>query len=149
MSVTDKQIELLYSKNNTEAYEALKELQNMSSESDEVYAHLDEFISMLNSDNSYLRSRGLTLIAANVKWDHGKKIDSIIDSYLQHITDVKPITSRLCIKTLPELAESKPELKNKIISALQNADLSEYKDSMRPLIRSDIETVLEKLTKNL
>ena len=149
MSVTDKQIELLYSKNNTEAYEALKELQKMSSESDEVYAHLDEFISMLNSDNSYLRSRGLTLIAANVKWDHGKKIDSIIDSYLQHITDVKPITSRLCIKTLPELAESKPELKNKIISALQNADLSEYKDSMRPLIRSDIETVLEKLTKNL
>ena len=149
MSVADKQIELLYSKNNTEAYEALKELQKMSSESDEVYAHLDEFISMLNSDNSYLRSRGMMLIAANAKWDHGKKIDTIIDSSLQHITDIKPVTARLCIKTLPELAASKPEWKNKIISALQNADLSEYKDSMRPLIRSDIETVLEKRTKNL
>ena len=145
MSGIEKQIALLYSKNSNKAYEALKELQKMSFQSNEVYAHLDEFISMLDSENSYLRSRGLTLISANAKWDCNNKINAVIDSYLQHITDAKPITARCCIKSLSELAEHKPELKNKIISALQNADLSAYKDSMQPLIRRDIDEVLADL----
>lgn len=54
MSGIEKQIKLLYSKDRNEAYEALKELQKISFESDKVYAHLDEFISMLDSENSYL-----------------------------------------------------------------------------------------------
>lgn len=145
MSGIEKQIALLYSKNSNEAYEALKELQKLSAQSDDVYAHLDEFISMLDSENSYLRSRGLTLISANAKWDCNNKINAVIDNYLQHITDAKPITARCCIKSLRELAEHKPELKSKIISALQNADLSAYKDSMQPLICRDIEEVLADL----
>ena len=145
MSGIEKQIKLLYSKDSNEAYEALKELQKISFESDKVYAHLDEFISMLDSENSYLRSRGLTLIAFNAKWDCAKKIDAVIDNYLQHITDANPITARCCIKTLRELAKYKPELKTKIIHALQTADLSAYKDSMQPLIRRDIEEVLAEL----
>lgn len=145
MSDLEKQIELLYSKDSNEAYEALKELQKISFESDEVYAYLDQFISMLDSENSYLRSRGLMLISANAKWDCDKKINAVIDSYLQHITDVKPVTARCCIKTLRELAEHKPELKSKIISALHNADVSNYKESMQPLIRRDINEVLADL----
>lgn len=143
MSGIEKQIALLYSKNNNEAYDALKELQKLSLQSNEVYAHLDEFISMLDSENSYLRSRGLTLISANAKWDYNNKIN--IDSYLQYITDAKPITARCCIKSLRELIEYKPELKSKIISALQNADSSVYKESMQPLIRRDIDEVLADL----
>lgn len=98
---------------------------------------------MLDSENSYLRSRGLTLISANTKWDYNNKIN--IDSYLQHITDAKPITARCCIKSLRELIKYKPELKSKIISALQNADLSAYKESMQLLIRRDIDEVLADL----
>ena len=67
MSGIEKQIELLYSKDSAEAYEALKELQKTSSQSDQVYVYLDEFISMLDSENSYLRSRGIALISANAK----------------------------------------------------------------------------------
>ncbi len=65
------------------------------------------------------RTRRLTLIAYNAKWDKDNKIDEIIDEYLKHIEDVKPITARQCIKLLPMIAKNKPELKEDIVWALQ------------------------------
>ena len=81
-----------------------------------------------------------------MSWEDFKHLPAGMQTeYLQHITDAKPITARCCIKTVRELAKYKPELKTKIIHALQNADLSAYKDSMQPLIRRDIEEVLAEL----
>lgn len=75
------------------------------------------------------------------------KIDEIIDEYLKHITDVKPITARQCIKLLPMIARDKPELRNDICSALQKADISFYDDSMQPLVYKDIQKVLKEIQK--
>ena len=61
------------------------------------------------------------------------------------MTDVKPITARQCVAALPEIAEAKPELVLRIRSALEQADLSNYPDSMQPLILKDILAVLRKL----
>lgn len=93
------------------------------------------------------RTRELTLLACNFKWDKDNKIDEIIDKYLKHITDVKPITARQCIKLLPTIAENKPELKDNIVSALQKADISFYDDSMQPLIYKDIQKSLKEIQK--
>ena len=49
------------------------------------------------------------MLAYNVRGDRDNKIDEIIDGYLKHITDVKPITARQCIKLLPMIAKDKPE----------------------------------------
>ena len=83
--------ELLLDKNNNVAYKALQELQKESEETDCVYPYMDRLSDMLDSDNSYVRTRGLTLLAYNAKWDKDYKIDEIIDKYLKHITDIKPI----------------------------------------------------------
>ena len=91
---------------------------------------MDRLSDMLDSDNSYIRTRGLTLLAYNAKWDKDYKIDEVIDKYLKHITDAKPITARQCIKLLPVIAKHKPELKNDVLSALHKADISIYEDSM-------------------
>ena len=115
--------ELLFDKNNNVAYKALQELQKESIETDCVYPYMDRLSEMLDSDNSYIRTRGLTLIAYNAKWDKDYKIDEIIDNYLKHITDIKPITARQCIKLLPIIAKDKPELKNDILSALHKANI--------------------------
>ena len=122
--------ELLFNKNNNVAHKALQELQKQSEETDCAYLYMDRLINMLDSDNSYIRTRGLTLLAYNEKWDKDYKIDEVIDKYLKHITDVKPITARQCIKLLPVIAKHKPELKNDIFSALHSADISTYEDSM-------------------
>lgn len=139
--------ELLFDKNNKVAYKALQELQKESEKTNHVYPYMDRLSDMLDSGNSYIRTRGLILIAYNAKWDKDYKIDEVIDDYLKHITDVKPITARQCIKLLPVIAENKLELKNDILSALQKADISFYDDSMQPLVYKDIQKALKKIQK--
>lgn len=137
-----EQVRVLRSSNNREAYRALQSLQETSDSDDAVYAHIDIFIEMVRDSSSYVRTRGLTLIACNAKWDEAGKIDGIIDEYLDHVTDDKPITARQCIKSLPKLAEAKPHLMPRIVSSLRHADTSAYADSMRSLVQDDIRDVL-------
>ena len=139
--------ELLFDKNNTVAYKALQKLQKESEETNSVYYNMDKLCNMLDSDNSYIRTRGLTLIAYNAKWDIDYNIDEIIDKYLKHITDSKPITARQCIKLLPMIAKNKPELRNDIISALHKANISIYDDSMQSLVYKDIQNALAEIQK--
>ena len=138
---------LLFAKDNNVAYEALQQLQTESENANSVYLYMDKFIDMLDDKNAYIRIRGLTLIACNAKWDTDYKIDEIIDKYLQHIVDIKPIAARQCIKLLPLLASSKPELRLDIISALERSDIAVYADSMRPLVYKDIQKALKEIQK--
>ena len=62
----------------------------------------------------------------------------MLPDFLAHITDEKPITARQCVKALALVGQAKPQYIPKILSALRDADLSKYKDSMRPLIEEDI-----------
>ncbi len=137
--------ERLFDKNNSTAYAALQALQKESERSDKVYPYMDKLGDMLDSDYSYIRTRGLTLIAYNSKWDKDYKVDEIIDKYLKHITDVKPITARQCVKLLPIIAMNKPELKTDIVAALKNANISGYADSMRQLVYKDIQKAIAEI----
>ena len=139
--------ELLFDKNNNVAYKALQDLQKESEETDCVYPYMDRLSGMLDSDNSYIRTRGIILLAYNAKWDKDYKIDEVIDKYLKHITDVKPITARQCIKLLPIIAKCKPELKNDILSALHKANTFVYDDSMQSLVYKDIQKALKEIQK--
>lgn len=116
-----------------------------SEQSDELYSYFDQFIAMSEDDNSYIRTRGLLLIAANARWDKDNKIDECIDRLLKHILDAKPITSRQFIKVLPEIAAAKPDLAADIKDALRWADTEIYADSMQPLVYKDIQTALRKM----
>lgn len=138
-------VALLTNKDNKLAHQALQDLQKASDASDCVYPYMDQFSQMLDSDNSFVRTRGLTLIAHNAKWDRDHKLDEIIDRYLRHITDVKPITARQCIQLLPMIARDQPELREDIISALYKADISFYTDSMQPLVYKDIQNALKEI----
>lgn len=109
-----------------------------SQESDEWYEFFDDFATLLNHPKSLVRNRVIYILAANAQWDNENRFDSIISDFLTHITDEKPITARQCIKALAQVGQSKPQYIPMILSALHSADLSKYKDSMRPLIEKDI-----------
>lgn len=141
----DETFALLLNKNNTVAYKALQLLQRECEQTDSVYSHMDELSDLLEHDNSYIRTRGLVLIAHNAKWDKDYKIDEIIDKYLMHLSDPSPITTRQCIKLLPLIADHKPELKKDIVSALHKADISTFSDSMQPLVYKDIQKSLKEI----
>lgn len=109
-----------------------------SQETDEWYEYFNDFASVLNHPKSLVRNRVLYILAANAQWDEENRFDSIISNFLTHITDEKPITARQCIKALAQVGLVKPQYIPRILSCLQDADLSKYKDSMRPLIEKDI-----------
>ena len=138
-------IDALYDKDNKFAYECLKKLEAESRKSNILYSYFNTFVQMLDDSNSYIRTRGLILISANAKWDIDYKIDEIIDEYLKHITDEKPITARQCIKSLPDIAQYKPDLIDSISIALKRANVEKYADSMKLLIYKDIQTALKKI----
>ena len=96
--------------------------------------------------NSFVRNRVLYILAALARWDDDNKFERILPAYLSHITDEKPITARQCVKALAEVGQAKPQLVPQILLALKDADLSKYKDSMRPLIEKDIQETLRQLS---
>ncbi len=138
-------VEGLTSGDHKHAYRCLKSLQDLSGRSNAVYPFLDVFVGMLDDENSYIRTRGLLLIAANAKWDVDHRIDEIIGEYLKHVTDDKPITARQCIRALPLIARHKSNLKDDIEDALRNANIDKYKESMRLLVLKDIEKSLDSI----
>ena len=109
-----------------------------SQETDAWYEYFDAFASLLDHPKSLVRNRVLHILAANARWDEENRFDLILPDYLKHITDEKPITARQCVKALAEVGQAKPQYIPQILSALKSADLSKYKDSMRPLIEKDI-----------
>ena len=117
-----------------------------SQETDEWYGYFDAFASLLNHPKSLVRNRALYILAANEQWDNENRFDAILDDYLAHVTDEKPITARQCIKALVQVGMAKPQYISKILSCLHSADLSKYKDSMIPLIEKDMEETERLLT---
>ncbi|MBE6830776.1 MAG: SufBD protein [Ruminococcaceae bacterium] len=135
----------LRNKNDKCAYQCLKQLESESANSDIVYPYFHVFTEMLDDLNSYIRTRGILLIAANAKWDKDYKIDEIIDDYLKHVMDDKPITARQCIKSLPIIVKYKPDLKDCVCNALRNANPQIYKSSMQSLVCKDIQDALKNI----
>lgn len=117
-----------------------------SRESDTWYGYFDAFAALLSHPKSLVRNRALHLLAANAQWDEENRFDAILPEYLSHITDEKPITARQCIQALAELGAAKPQYLPQILQSLQTADLSGYKDSMRPLLEKDIAATVSVLT---
>ena len=117
-----------------------------SHHTDEWYEYFDSFASLLNHPKSLVRNRALNILAANAQWDDENRFDAIISEYLSHVTDEKPITARQCIKALVQVGMAKPQYIPRILSCFHGADLSKYKDSMRPLIEKDMEETERLLT---
>lgn len=128
----------LTSKDDKNACAYAERIISESRRTDEWYGYFEEFASLMNHPKSYVRNRALTILAANARWDKENKLDGILPAYLSHITDEKPITARQCVKALAQVGQAKPRLIPDILSALRGADLSKYKDSMRPLIERDM-----------
>ena len=109
-----------------------------SRECDTWYEYFDAFATLLSHPKSLVRNRALHILAANARWDEENRFDDILPEFLTHVTDEKPITARQCIQALAQVGLAKPQYIPQILSCFRNADLSKYKDSMRPLLEKDM-----------
>ena len=146
MCLMQELIEKLTSKDDKYACAIADRIISESQNNSKQYEYFDDFASLINHPKSLVRNRVLYIIAANAQWDYENRFDVILSEYLSHITDEKPITARQCIKALVQVGKAKPQYIPIIINHLHSADLSKYKDSMRPLIEKDIAETEKALT---
>jgi len=137
----------LSEKDDTIRYHYFLLLQHRSKDFGDVYPYWDIFCEKLKSENSYQRSLGLMLIAANAKWDIDNKIDYVIDEYLSLVYDEKPITIRQCIQALSGIVPYKSHLNMKIANKLMSISISDIKATMQKLILIDILEALAMIRK--
>ena len=109
-----------------------------SRECDAWYEYFDVFATLMSHPKSLVRNRAMHILAANAQWDEENRFDAILPEFLSHVTDEKPITARQCIQALAEVGLARQQYIPQILSCFHNADLSKYKDSMRPLIEKDM-----------
>lgn len=141
----DACIARLTGKDAKDSYAFTQQITEESRASDAWYPCFDRFAELLRHKNSLVRNRAIAILAANARWDREGKFDALLDEFLSHVTDAKPITARQCVAALPEIAEVKPELIPRIRATLEQADLSGYPDSMQPLVLKDIVAALQKI----
>ena len=61
------------------------------------------------------------------------------------LNDPKPTVVRQCLSALHEVALFRPEMCKHIKKTISKIDLSIYKDSMKPLIKKDIDELLKRV----
>ena len=128
----------LTAKDNAAACAFTERILSESRTDDRWYVYFDDIAALLKHPSSLVRNRALHILAENARWDEENRFDAILPAYLAHVTDEKPITARQCIQCLAKVGQAKPQLIPAILSALRSADLSPYRDSMRPLLEKDV-----------
>lgn len=141
-------VALLSDKKHSVAYEALQRLQEASEQGPEVAVFVPHFYELLESERSYVRTRGIILLAANAKWISEKELELFLPKLLEHITDPKPITARQCVQSLPQIVDTKPATAPAIVAALKQVELTSYQESMQKLVAQDIQQALRQIQQN-
>ena len=140
-----EKIENLYNEDNNSAYKTLLELETVTTESNELYSYFNDLLKMLNNEKTFIRVRGFRLICCLAKWDNENKIKKNIDVILNELEDEKGTSVRQCLEKLNLILMYKVELTEVIEDKIRNLDVTKYKESMRGLIKKDIDYILEHL----
>ena len=131
-------IPLLNEQDDTVRYPAFLVLCARSKGQPDVYPYWDVFAGKLDSDNSFQRNIGATLLGLNVRWDEKKLFGSIFSRFMRQCSDEKPITARLTIQTIAGWAEYVPELLGETVAILTGIDIMSFRETMRKLVLTDI-----------
>ena len=136
---------IFYGKETWDIWRKFQEIESSIDESEFLYKYFDDIEKMLFDEKSYIKMRGFRIICKLSKWDNDNKINNIIDILLQVLDDEKPTIVRQCLSSLNNLLLYKIDLSEKVENKLKKLDLSKYKDTMKPLIKKDIDFILKQL----
>ena len=136
---------IFYGKETWDIWRKFQEIESSIDESEMLYEYFDDIKKMLLDEKSYIKMRGFRIICKLSKWDNDNKINNIIDILLQVLDDEKPTIVRQCLSSLNNLLLYKIDLSEKVENKLKKLDLSKYKDTMKPLIKKDIDFILKQL----
>jgi hypothetical protein len=140
-------VDWLNEKDDNLRYKSFLLLEGRSDQYPDVYPYWETFVEKFGSANSYQRSLGLMLVAANARWDEDGRLEAILDRYLALCDDEKPVTVRQCIQGLCKIVPYKPLLHARIADRLISIDLAQRKETQRKILLMDILSVLALIRK--
>ena len=111
----------LTSKDSADACAWANQIAEESRENSRWAPYLTEFAALLRHKNSLVRNRAISILAANARWMEADQLDALMDEFLRHITDEKPITARQCIQALPEIITTIVKAIPEIVSGIVDA----------------------------
>ena len=138
----DEIIERLRDRDENAAYEFAKKIGIESADSGKYVEMIPAFSEMLADKNSYVRTRAFMLICNQARWADNGQIEEAFNQMKALLYDAKPTVVRQCLGALHEVILYRPEMIELIRDAVNNIDLSAYKDSMSPLIKKDRDDLL-------
>jgi hypothetical protein len=92
-----------------------------------LYPHADSIIDLLDSDNKILKWSAVHMIGNLAQVDTKRKIDRILDRYLEPIPGPELVTAANVIGGAAKIALAKPELTDKIVKAILKAEKGRYR----------------------
>jgi hypothetical protein len=91
-----------------------------------LYPNLDLIIGLLDSDNTFLKWDAARIVGNLAAVDSRKRIERILDHYLQPIRGDVMITAANVIGSAAKIALAKPELADKIARQILKVEKAEY-----------------------
>lgn len=108
-------------------YGCLKVLRLLSQTQPAVlYPYFDQIAGFLKSDNNILRWGAIIIVGNLSAVDAKKKIDALLDEYLQPISGPVLITAANTISGAGNVAQAKPHLADRIVHALLRVEKAKY-----------------------
>jgi len=130
-------VDLLDEKADEARYAALLLLTARSERFPDVLPHWPRFRRKLADGNSYQRSIGILMIAANARWAAAEAVEEALPDCLKLTRDEKPITARQAVQALGRIAGDAPSAAPRIAAALMALDLEAVRETMRKLLLMD------------
>jgi hypothetical protein len=93
---------------------------------EDLYPDFNFFTRLLESDNNILKWTAIKVIGNLSKVDNKKKVDKILPSLIDLISDKSMITAANTIGALSEISMNKPDCAEEIITALLKVEKAQY-----------------------
>ncbi|NLL01486.1 MAG: hypothetical protein GX265_00450 [Mollicutes bacterium] len=145
-------IENLLSQDDKVRYPSFLILKYRSDMNSDIFPYWNDFINMLDSDNSYFRTIGLSLLSINTKWCDNNIIKGIIDKYLSYCDDEKLSTARLCIQGISNILKNidyDQSICEIIVNKLINLNVKERPSTNLKVLTTDIINILMQIQKEI
>jgi hypothetical protein len=120
-------------------YKCGKALMILSKENPKIiYPKWDEFVKLLKSENTFMKSIGITIIANLTRVDTKNKFDKIFNRYYGLLDDDSMITASNIAGLSGVIAQAKPKLQTKITNRLMNIDKTDHSLECRNIIKGKV-----------
>jgi hypothetical protein len=117
-------------------YKSLKVLMYLGEQQPNIlYPEWDFFVKLLDNENTFLRTIGLTVIANLTRVDTKNKFENIFDKYYSLLEDESMINAANIAGYSGIIAKAKPHLQNKITDKLLDIDNTRHSSECKNIIK--------------